>query len=64
VELYLHSPYTPSWRGAQLKKHGDYFTVSYKLYEISKKKSGEIFIKGFKETFKHKPHLKLFQYGM
>jgi hypothetical protein len=19
VELYLHSPYTPSWRGAQLK---------------------------------------------
>jgi hypothetical protein len=23
VELYLHSPNTPSWRGAQLKKHRD-----------------------------------------
>jgi hypothetical protein len=21
VELYFHSPNTPSWRGAQLKKH-------------------------------------------
>jgi hypothetical protein len=27
VELYLHSPNTPSWRGAQLKeKHRDNFT--------------------------------------
>jgi hypothetical protein len=26
VELYLHSPNTPSWRGAQLK-HRDNFTV-------------------------------------
>jgi len=27
VDLYLHSPNTPSWRGAQLKnKHGDNFT--------------------------------------
>jgi hypothetical protein len=25
VELYLHSPSTPSWRGAQLK-HSDNFT--------------------------------------
>jgi hypothetical protein len=25
VELYLHSPNTPSWRGAQLK-HRDNFT--------------------------------------
>jgi len=25
VELYIHSPNTPSWRGAQLK-HGDSFT--------------------------------------
>jgi hypothetical protein len=23
VELYLHSPNTPSWRGSQLKKHRD-----------------------------------------
>jgi len=27
VELYLHSPYTPSWRCAQLK-HRDSFTLS------------------------------------
>jgi hypothetical protein len=27
VELYFHSPNTPSWRGAQLKKHRDYFTL-------------------------------------
>jgi len=27
VDLYLHSPNTPSWRGAQLKeKHRDIFT--------------------------------------
>jgi hypothetical protein len=29
VELYTHSPNTPSWRGAQLrKKHRDNFTVT------------------------------------
>jgi len=26
VELYLHSPNAPSWRGAQLK-HRDRFTI-------------------------------------
>jgi hypothetical protein len=25
VELYLHSPNTPSWRGAQLKRHADFY---------------------------------------
>jgi hypothetical protein len=30
VELYLHSPNTPSWRGAQLKKkHRDNFNLLY-----------------------------------
>jgi hypothetical protein len=29
VELYLHSPNTPSWRGAQLK-HRDNFTFTYR----------------------------------
>jgi hypothetical protein len=30
VELYLHSPNTPSWRGAQLKKkHRDHFTLPF-----------------------------------
>jgi hypothetical protein len=29
VELYLHSPNTPLWRGAQLKKHRDNFTFLY-----------------------------------
>jgi hypothetical protein len=30
VELYLHSPNTPSWRGAQLKeKHRDNFTFTF-----------------------------------
>jgi hypothetical protein len=26
VELYLHSPNTPSWRGAQLGEHRNIFT--------------------------------------
>jgi hypothetical protein len=30
VELYLHSPSTPSWRGAQLK-HRDNFTFTFYL---------------------------------
>jgi hypothetical protein len=31
VELYLHSPDTPSWRGAQLKrKHRDNFLIPEK----------------------------------
>jgi hypothetical protein len=29
VELYLHSPNTPSLRGAQLKKHRDNFTFTF-----------------------------------
>jgi hypothetical protein len=29
VNLYLHSPNTPSWRGAHLKKHRDNFTSTY-----------------------------------
>jgi hypothetical protein len=31
VELYLHSPNTPSWRGAQLK-HRDNFTFTFTFY--------------------------------
>jgi hypothetical protein len=30
VELYLHSPNPPSWRGAQLK-HRDSFTFTFYL---------------------------------
>jgi hypothetical protein len=38
VELYLHSPNAPSWRGAQLKHRGN-FTVTFfglesKLYPM------------------------------
>jgi hypothetical protein len=33
VELYLHSPSTPSWRGAQLK-HGDNFTFYLYFIEL------------------------------
>jgi hypothetical protein len=29
VERYLHSPNTPSWLGAQLKKHRDNFTFTF-----------------------------------
>jgi hypothetical protein len=45
MELYLHSPNTPSWRAAQLKKHRDNFIIhSFKEKDfiptilISKKK--------------------------
>jgi hypothetical protein len=31
VEIYLHSPNTPSWRGAQLK-HRDSFTFTFTFY--------------------------------
>jgi hypothetical protein len=34
VEIYLHSPNTPSWRGAQLK-HRDTFTFTF--FSVSKK---------------------------
>jgi hypothetical protein len=27
VELYLHSPNTPSWRGARLGEHRDNFII-------------------------------------
>jgi hypothetical protein len=29
VELYFHSPNTPSWRGAQLGEHSDNFTFTF-----------------------------------
>jgi hypothetical protein len=29
VELYFHSHYTPSWRGAQLGEHRDNFTFTF-----------------------------------
>jgi hypothetical protein len=29
VEIYLHNPNTPSWRGSQLIKHEDNFTLLY-----------------------------------
>jgi hypothetical protein len=35
VELYLHSPNTPSWRGAQ--KHRDTFTFTFSLTTASGK---------------------------
>jgi hypothetical protein len=34
MELYLHSPNTPSWRGGQLK-HRDSFTFIFYLYNPS-----------------------------
>jgi len=34
VKLYLHSPNTPKWRGAQLKKHRDNFTFTFIVYYI------------------------------
>jgi uncharacterized membrane protein YqjE len=56
VELYLHSPNTPSWHGAQLK-HRDNFTFYlvqadiHKVYfNINMKKSNLIFITFFSGT--------------
>jgi hypothetical protein len=34
VELYLHSPNTPSWRGAQGEHRGN-FTFTFTLVDIS-----------------------------
>jgi hypothetical protein len=34
VELYLNFPNTPSWRGAQLKKHSDYFCFTFTVLLI------------------------------
>jgi hypothetical protein len=31
MELYLHSPNTPSWRGAQLKAQGQLYIYFYLL---------------------------------
>jgi hypothetical protein len=36
VELYLHFSDTPSWRGAQLKKHRGNFTF-YPFYVLAKR---------------------------
>jgi len=33
VELYLHTSDKHSWRGAQLKKHRDSFTLPYCLQQ-------------------------------
>jgi hypothetical protein len=41
MELYLHSPNTPSWRGAQLKKHRDTFTFTFTVMEEAKQMSEE-----------------------
>jgi hypothetical protein len=37
VEIYLHSPNTPSWRGAQLK-HRDDFPFTFFLAQIARSK--------------------------
>jgi hypothetical protein len=34
LELFLHSPNTPSWRGAQLGEHRDNFTFIIKSYGV------------------------------
>jgi hypothetical protein len=41
VELYFHSPNTPSWRGAQLK-HRDNFTFTFTLYQVKEDEMGGI----------------------
>jgi hypothetical protein len=39
VELYLHSPNTPSWRGTQLK-HRDYFTCATDMGKVRSHRIG------------------------
>jgi hypothetical protein len=62
VELYLHSPNTPSWRGAKLKKHRNNFTfltfienkaarVAHRDYTIVLDYRGSIPGKGNNEIF-------------
>jgi hypothetical protein len=41
VDLYLYSPNTPSWRGAQFKKHKDNFTFTF----IVTKKSFDVHLR-------------------
>jgi hypothetical protein len=35
VELYLHSPNTPSWRGAQLKYRDNFTFIEVNIKKIS-----------------------------
>jgi hypothetical protein len=35
LELYLHFPNTPSWRGALLKKHRDNFNFTFNALHLS-----------------------------
>jgi hypothetical protein len=42
VYLYLHSPHTCSWGGAQLVKHRDNFTLSYPICGYSPPTSAEV----------------------
>jgi hypothetical protein len=37
VKLYLHSPNTPSWRGAELKKHRGNFTFTSSEFQYREK---------------------------
>jgi hypothetical protein len=41
VELYFHSPNTPSWRGAQLK-HRDHFTFTFYFKERNEERKEEL----------------------
>jgi tryptophan synthase alpha subunit len=55
VELYIHSPTTPSWRGAQLK-HRDNFTFYLTVYGVTTQKISNRTI--------HKPVRHLLWFGL
>jgi hypothetical protein len=65
VELYFHSPNTPSWRGAQLKKHRETLTFTKTLrfifffYKIFKFRLPARSILKRKVTFPQNLHFRL-----
>jgi len=61
VELYLHSPNTPSWRGAQLK-HRDTFTFTFICtigYDEVHWDSAQVNLMRFLTSWEHQSHFSI-----
>jgi hypothetical protein len=45
VELYLHSPNTPSWRGAQLKHRDNFIFLTFMMCGLVDRTSGNMMLR-------------------